>query len=319
MDMNNKKTGITVFVMGMMLGVSVQSTAQTPETDRPGFFPAVELAYQHDDNILREENNEESDNIFSVSPDLVWRWFFGKHRLTAQYAGDYAEYDTNNNENYDDHFLFADLLLDLTPKLNVDLQANHSRGHEARDSAGLTPGVSAKPNEWKENRLFGQLTYGRRIANAQFELDLEGRKLDYTNNNQEFRDRDTDSVTGRFFYNLGPKTSVILEASHRDIDYTTSGIRDLDSQERFYHVGFRWEATYKTTGELKVGRFEKDFDSSAEEDGNGASVVGKVTWEPRTYDRVTFTAARQPNETSTTDSSIRARSYRLTGSMTSVR
>ncbi|WP_126455615.1 outer membrane beta-barrel protein [Sulfuriflexus mobilis] len=304
MEMNNRKTGTTVIVMGMMLGASSLGQAQTPETDLPGFYPSVELAYKHDDNIFRQENNEESDDIFSVSPDLVWRWFLGKHRLTAEYLGDYATYDTNDDENYDDHFLSADLLLDLTPKFNVDLQANYNRGHEARGSSGILPGnVSTKPNEWKESRLFGQLTYGRRIANAQFQLDLEAKDLEYTNNNQDFRDRDTDSVAGRFFYKIAPKTSAILEAEHRDIDYTNSAIRDLDSTERYYRVGLRWEATYKTTGELKVGRFEKDFDSAAEEDNDGVSVVGKVTWEPRTYSRFTFTALRQPNETATADSS----------------
>lgn len=309
MDMNNKQTGIAVVVMGMALGVPSLSQAQTPETDKPGFFPSVELAYQHDDNIFRQENNEESDDIFSISPDLVWRWFLGKHRLTANYRGDYATYDTNDNEDYDDHFLSAGLLLDLTPKFNVDLQANHSDAHEARGSSGVTPGVTAEPNEWEEDRLFGQLTYGRRIAKAQFQLELEGRELDFTNNNQDFRDRDTNGVTGRFFYNLGPKTSVILEATNRDIDYTTSSApRDLDSEERFYHVGLRWEATYKTTGELKVGRFDKDFDSPTEEDTDGTSVVGTVTWEPRTYSRFIFTALRQPNETATADSSYTSES-----------
>jgi len=296
------KTGMTAVALTMTLGFSPLNQAAAPETDRPGFFPSVELAYQYDDNILRQENNEESDSIFLISPDLNWNWFMGKHRFSAQYVGAYASYDTSDNENFDDHAINADLLLDLTPKFNVDLQANYALGHESRGSAGVVVGVSAKPNEWKEKRLFAQATYGRLIAKAQLQLDLEGRTLRYTNNNQESRDRDTDTATGRFFYRLGPKTSAILESTFRDIDYTNSGARNLDSQERFYHIGVRWEATYKTTGELKLGRFSKDFDSAAEEDGSGASVEATVIWEPRTYSRVTFTAARQPNESATTDS-----------------
>lgn len=299
------QTGMTAVVLGMTLGFSPLNHAKAPDSERTGFSPSVQLAYQNDDNIFRQENNEERDGIATIAPDLGWRWNFGKQQLSLQYVGLYAEYDTNDNENYDDHAINADLFFDLTPKFNIDLQANYELGHESRGSSGLVAGItSAVPNEWRAKRLFSQFTYGRRAASAQLQLDLEAKTLRYTNNSQGFRDRNTDTVTGRFFYRLGPKTTAIFEATYRDIDYISSAaVRNLDSEERLVRLGLRWEATYKTTGELKIGRFKKTFDSPTEEDISGTSIEAVAIWEPLTYSRVTFTALREPNEAATADSS----------------
>ena len=294
--MKNNKIRTSFYLLAIVLGIPSISMAE--------FSPSLGLSYEYEDNIFRQEINEQSDVIYAVTPELDFRWFLGKHRLAANYMGEFAFYRDNSNEDFDNHSVNADLLLDLTPKLNVDLQANYKRAYEPRDSSGIAPGVvTSKPNRWKESRVFSEFTYGRRIAKAEFQLGLDGRELRYTNNAQEFRDRDTNTISGRFFYKVAPKTSALIEAIYRDIDYVTSVPRDLDSTENIYHLGLRWEATGKTQGEIKVGWFDKDFDSVSETDEDGLSVVGNVIWEPQTYSRLTFTALRQVNETATVDSS----------------
>lgn len=273
-----------------------------PMIGKSEFVPSITAAYNYDDNVFREQTGEVSDSFYAISPGLAAEWILGKHNLTAGYNGTYAYYNDRSDEDYKDHTLGADLLLDLTPKFNLDLQADTKRGHESRGSAGTTPGVSAFPNKTEEDRLFAGLSYGRRSAQAQLGLDIETRDLRYTNNDQQSRDRDTDTLTGRVFYNLGPKTSLIFEAINSDIDYLNPGSRNRDSTERYYHLGVKWEATNKTTGEVKVGRFKKDFESASENGARGTSVAASVLWEPQTYSRVTFGASRKANETTTTDS-----------------
>lgn len=275
-----------------------------PMLGNADFFATAGVAYSDDDNIFRQETGEISDNITTISLGLGAEWLLGKHSLSAQYDGQFAYYDKNSNEDYKDHSLGADLFLDLTPKFKLDLQANADRGHEDRGSAGVASGVSSVPNETEEDRLFAGLSYGRRSAKAQVELDLEARDLRYTNNNEQDRDRDIDTVAGRIFFNLAAKTSLFIEALNRDIDYLNPGSRNRDSTERNYSLGIDWEATRKTTGRIKIGRLEKDFESASETDDDFRSVDANVVWEPQTYSQVTFGASRQASETSTTDSFI---------------
>ena len=124
-------------------------------------------------------------------------------------------------------------------------------------------------------------------------------------------DRDIATVSGRVFYNLGPKTSALLELTQKNIDYVTDGTNTRDSTERYVHIGARWEATAKTTGELKFGTYDKDFDSPNRPDVDGTSLAANITWSPRTYSSVTLTALTRPNETSTGDDSYTSNYYTL--------
>ncbi len=226
------QTRFTAFALVVFLGLPTMAMAESVEyPDKPGFYPAVRLDLTHDDNIYRTSSNEQSDTVFSLSPALLFSWHLGKHRFTAQYLGEYAEYDSLNDENYDDHAFNAGLMLDLASKFNIDLQAGHDRSHEERGVAGLAPGFSLKPNEWKENSLSALATYGRDFARGQFQFEIERNELDFTNNNQDFRDRDTNEYVGRFYYRFMPKTAALFEIRRRDIDYEQSAPRNLDSQE----------------------------------------------------------------------------------------
>lgn len=267
-----------------------------------GLKASLGVTDEYDDNIFRQESAEEKDHIYTVTPGLGIEKQFSKHKLSANYVGVFSSYANHSNEDFDEHTLDAGLLLDLTTKLNVDLQAGRKLGHEARGSSGVIPGVSAEPNTTEEERLFSSVTYGRRNAKAKIQLDLDSKDFRFTNNSQEYRDRDVDSVSGRLYYNIASKTSLIFELSEKTINYLNSVSRNRDSTETYAHVGLSWEATYKTTGDIKVGRFKKDFDSASENDGDGASAIASIVWAPRTYSQFTFSATRQANETTTTDS-----------------
>lgn len=295
------KAGVAGVCLGTSLFLSVTSFA-AQQADKPGFYGSIGVSYTDDDNVFRQPGSSElSDSIITISPELTLIKEFGKHQLTAQYLGDYASYDKYSEEEYDDHAVNVDLFLDLTRKFNIDLQANYIEGHESRGAPGIVPGLTANPTLWEENRLFAGFSYGRRTAKAQFEIDLVTKNLDFTNNSQDARDRDTNTIAGRVFFNVGEKTSLFIEAKQNDIDYDDPA-STLDSTENFYHVGVRWDATAKTSGEIKVGTFDKDFDSAASLDDDGTSYEGSITWEPQTYSRLIVGLSQLPYEASTGDS-----------------
>lgn len=300
MDSCNK-AGIAIVGVVVVLFSSVAHAKQL--ASKSGFNGSLSAIYNNDNNIFRQANSKVSDTILTVSPGLSLTKMFGKHQLAAVYSGKFATYSKTKTENYSDHFVNADLLLDLTKKFNINLQVNANQGHESRDAAGFIPAApSTKPNKWTENRVYTGFTYGRKVAKAQFELDYETNKIAYTNNNQDYRDRKDNTLSARAFYNLGNKTALFAELKQRTIDYINSGTRDRDSKESYSHIGLRWDATSKISGELRVGSFSKKFSSATETDGKGTSYEANVLWQPKSYSRLTLELLRAPQEVNTSDS-----------------
>lgn len=270
----------------------------------PGFYGDLAVNATQNDNIFRAETNEVDDQIFILAPDLNYRNLFSKHSLDLAYQGAYAFYLDNDNENFDDHKLAAVLALDLTEKLDVNLEGAYRWSHDLRGAsrARLLETVIKpdKPDTWEESRLFVGALYGRRTNQGQFELSMEAKGLDYTNNNQQVRDRDQLNFSGTFYYNVTGKTSWLFEARLTDIDYVNTAVNplavNLDSQEQRYFVGARWEATELTRGEIRLGYVNKDLDQADLDDFNGIGVEGELEWTPLATDLFVFSLTRTPRE-----------------------
>jgi hypothetical protein len=91
-----------------------------------------------------------------------------------------------------------------------------------------------------------------------------------------------------------PKTYVLAEVRQSDISYELSTV-PASGRERRYYGGVSWEATAATTGTLKLGRLEREFDSGRPK-FTGSSWEGLITWAPRTYSTFDFYTSRQTNE-----------------------
>ncbi len=254
----------------------------------PGFYPAIELDLAYDDNIFRTETGTVDSMLFEARPDLQWVGVMGKHVVRLGYQGYYGMYEATSDANFDDHFLGADVTLDLTKKFNLNLTADYRREHEPY-SVAVVP-VGTRPNLWQQWAVGGEAVYGRRIATAQVALKAVHRNREYTNNGQDFRDRDEDELTFTFFYNLGPKTQLLVEPSLIRYSYHATG-STFDNDLKRLLVGVTWDATAKTTGVFKVGYHDKQFDNGVG-DTKGLSTEAKMIWKPKTYSTVTATLSR---------------------------
>lgn len=300
-DMEKKQRVGSALVAGAVLGLGFAVTAQaqslgtyninpTQADDQvvPGFYPAVELDLVYDDNVRRTETNKLDSMVFEVRPELQWVGVMGKHMVRLGYQGYYGFYESASTENFDDHYLGADTTLDLTQKLNINLTADYRREHEARSVAVGAAGT--EPNRWEQWAVAGQAVYGRRIAKAQIALKALHRDREYKNNGQDFRDHTADEFTLTFYYNLGPKTQLLIEPSLTKYDYGTTGATQ-DNDLRRVLVGVTWNATAKTTGAFKIGYHDKSFDNGVG-DTNGLSADASIIWKPKTYSTVTATLSR---------------------------
>src|SRR5690606_22525292 len=69
----------------------------------------------------------------------------------------------------------------------------------------------------------------------------------------------------------------------------------FDSEERRYLAGVSYEPTAATMGTFKFGRLEKRFDFDGQKHSDNVWEAN-LTWAPREYSTLDFTAARTTNE-----------------------
>jgi len=273
------------------------------QSQTPGFFPAILVKAQHEDNILRSESERESDSVLMVAPSLLYIGLMGKQSLNLLYRGDFGYFQHRDTEDFMDHSVDARFSLDLGPTLKINIRGSIQDVHEARGSSGARTEMDIEPDRARQNALGGELIYGRRTSTAQILLAYLDNERLYTNNDQESRDRVFNNGMAVFFVNLGPKTSLFAEARQSHVDYLNNAAMDLDSVENSVMVGVRWEATAKTTGEIKLGYISKNLKDPALDDFAGRGLEVHLLWEPKTYSRLNFIVSRQTDETTQIGSS----------------
>ena len=140
--------------------------------------------------------------------------------------------------------------------------------------------------------------------------------VDYDINTDLYRTRDrkTNTLAGTFFYNIMPATDLTLDVIYNDIDYdfAIDPTAPLDSEEVRTLVGVEWDTTAKTSGYVKIGHRQKEFDDGDRADFSGLDWLIGVTWNPRTYSTLDFTTFTTTNETNGEGDFIDRQTYQLT-------
>lgn len=257
-----------------------------------------------DSNILRPGENVVGDTAISLIPSLLYKGEAGRHPYSLNFVGEFARFQKYSTENYDDLYSLAEITLDLTKRLDVNLTANYIKSHDARAVPASRLNIDLKPDLWELGRLFVEAIYGRKTNKAQIKAYAEGIQRPYTNNRQQTRSRNRITGGAVFYYNMRPKTSLLAEVSLADIDYYNGATPiDLSSLETDLSLGIKWEATGKTTGQIKVGYLTKNLKDYELKDFSGISVKATVLWEPKTFSRVKLLIQRRTDESIQVDSS----------------
>lgn len=254
----------------------------------------------YDDNVLRSSGNDESSLILKTSPKAVLEGRLGRHDIRLGYQGEHAHHFDISDEDYFDHELIADADLRLSRKFKVLLDTGLLYGHDRRGDFSSRLVASNEPDRWRRYHAGINATFGRAWASvlrtkAGLGIGFQQSGIRYTNNNQEPRDFDRQSFALKGRYNLGPKLSLVADAGFSITDYNDPST-PLDSEEISALVGIAWEATAKTTGEVKFGLLEKDFDDAGQSDFSGANFDLRVTWSPKTFSTFTAYGSRNTSE-----------------------
>lgn len=258
-------------------------------------LPKLGTEAWHTDNRFRSESDEVSETGLRLRPELVLRYAPSIGTVKLGYRG---EIDPIVEDDYSDRTFFAGM--DLRPLLRhrFELDARHRYGH---DPLGLSRTENAPDpealdlDEWEDNTLGGQYTFGAPEARINVSARGEVYDREYQTNREDgtrFLDYKSDSFGGGMTYRLSPKTQLVLDYEHLDIEYDIESAPPLNSKTDRYLAGVRWQATAKTTGEILVGFFDRDFDSGTRADTDGVDWRARVIWVPGARSRLTLTTGR---------------------------
>jgi hypothetical protein len=271
--------------------------------ERQGLLLNTEVQVQHDNNVLRKVEGA-SDSALLVSPELHYLTHSGKHIFALEYKGEYAAYKQNSDLNHDNHNIAVFARLDHSLKINSDFKLSYKNEVEEPGTNDSSTVFINEFNQTNKKQATAKFYYGTKKSIGQLVLGLDHREHRYTNNLQDYRDVDINTVTGIFYYRIAPKTRLLFQASIGDYDYLVNDqFPDQSSKAAFYLAGVEWDITAKTSGTFKLGYQSKDFEQDVYNDITGLSYMLDMTWKPNTYSTIKLGASRTTQESAQLETS----------------
>lgn len=313
--MNKLFTMSSLTVLAVVLGMSNAQALSPSSVDVGGFkvTPTLSVSASHDDNIFTDPSGEETSAIYVIKPNVTAEAnlrhvdvLFGVEHA----AGIFANSGGTGDDDYNDNSVFGDVVWELNSRNELAFGAAFNQGHEDRGSEGS--GNTTVPDEFDETLLDAKYTYGSTASRGRVELDVLSVDKEFTNNRATTIDNDREDfdVGATFYLKVANKTRVLFEVRNVDVDFDDpSVLRDSDTDK--YNIGINWDATAKTSGTVKVGQIEKDFDSAATTDVKLDSWEAAIDWAPKSYSVVSLNTSRSAKESSSVGSFIDSKLYSI--------
>jgi hypothetical protein len=288
---------------------NVDSLGGDIQIGRVTAYPSMNIITRYDENLLRSSTNKKSTLIGIIEPAVNFLFQDNIKTLSLDYSIQNGLHENSGADDYTDQKLLGAFEYQPNTKLKMVASFEYLDEHDPRGTA-RTEGLngSAEPDEWHSYGIGGLVSYGSPHATGRIEFETSYVAKEYDNNRlfTIVRDRNDLNLRGTFYYRIRPATQLLLEVKQTNFEYDESfpGDPSLDSTDRDYLMGVTWERTAKTTGFLKFGYTEKDFDSDLRDDSGSFKWETGTRWRPRTYSTVDISTERRQDETNGIGDSI---------------
>ena len=254
------------------------------------FIPTLNVSETYDDNIFETRDNETTSWVTRINPTFELLAETGKTGHRLKYAINQDIFHSAHDADNADHHLTGESVFAFDSRNRLKLAAGYHKIEDTEDTA-----TQGENDKYETTNLGGVYSFGAETARTQLDLGANHFTKRYSNSDGLNSEKEFDSLTLNAigYYRVAPKTRLLAEVRHTDYDYKSV---DLDSENMAYLLGATWEATAKTTGTVKVGYEEKDFDSSRHKNQNSPMWEIGVAWQPRTYSTFTLDARRAFDE-----------------------
>lgn len=294
----------SIFMTSLCIAQSVWADEfSSDESTAPSFnlggvkvYPGLGIAEKSDSNIHISDANKQSSMITVVSPSVLFSAKQDADKYSLSYTADLGRYDQSSSDNYNDQDLLADANVSFSTRTSIRFTPDYKLGH---DPVGSTYGANSTPNTWQNAGAKGVFKYGAEDAPAGFELDAGYIDLEYQDNPTVTYayNRFISNGGAIFNYRVAPKVTTFVQINDTSLAYKDSGTASqLNSTEQGYMLGATWEKTAQSSGSIKVGGLQKQFNSSSQSSFNLPSWEGAIKWSPVEYIKVELMSAKYPVE-----------------------
>jgi hypothetical protein len=274
-------------------------------------YPSLGVHYIYNSNFFATADDKKFVAGTIVEPAIKLEKKSRRLQLSVAAEAEVADFDNGSEDDYVDAELATNFQYRAGTRHRFSGSAAYTEGH---DAFGLrrTEGLPIADRELDEYHIVrGSLAYRygapNSLLNAAYEISYLEREYD-TNRElgSRFLDYDYLQHRGTLYWNYSPKTSAILRASRRDIEYpiTQAGFPDRTATEDRAGLGLEWLPSGKSSGEVLVGRFKRDPDEPGFEEFSGGFWSLKAEWAPQKSTVLSFVSGRETDESFLLNSSV---------------
>jgi hypothetical protein len=286
--------GVAVAIEPASVGVGVGEMTLKPQ---------IMVQLGHNDNIFSTQADQQATSILVINPSVQLVAEKANRAFLLNYDLKQGILFSSTADNYTDHRLTGEAVLELDSRHQLNLIADITRIHEDRGSNDALTG--AEPSIYNDHLIGATYLFGAQGAQGNLEVTasyLDHRYANFANLNAS-RERNNLRLGSTFFYGIAPKTRALIEVRHERIDYHQAG-STLDNDEQKALLGVTWDATAKTSGSAKLGTTRKTYDSSVHNDQSSASWEVSARWAPQTYSSVDLETSQEFEEASGDEAAI---------------
>jgi len=307
-------------MLPLMMGVALSNGAGAQETEYVGddpkpapiaqadgiqlgsflVLPEASVAQMYDSNIFATRNNEVDDTLTILYPNLSAKSTWDAHELELSAGGAFAQYYSNNDEDYDDYWADVDGRYDFSAQTNMFGGAGLSSQHEDRSTPDDNL-AGKKPTTYDSIHALGGVSHQFKRATLRFGGTFE--RLDFenvTNLNNDDRDRDLLGAGARVTFDINRRYDVFLQGAWDKRDYDTqpddNGFR-RDSDGYRATAGVKVRFSNRLKGEAEIGRLRQNYDDSRFSTVTKPDFGGRLRWLVSPATRVSARLDRSLEET----------------------
>ena len=281
--------------------------------------PTLDTRLEYVDNLFRTPDDKKETGLSVIEPKVQAWLQNGLNTYSIDYKLTDWRYFDSSDDDFTDHQVNIDVHHEFNAKNVWNIYGEYWDAHEERGT-GLSEGVAEnidEPVEFVRETYGTDYTFGNRESKGRVILDAKYRDVEYQNfrDDTQYRDYDSNRLKGTFFWKVGAKTDVLAEVQYEEVRYDLiDPLRpggSFDSDEYNYFLGVSWDPTAKTSGTIKLGNFDRSYESDRREDDDGFSWEVDVSYKPRSYSVFKLTSSRFSQETNGIGDSVNTQETRL--------
>ena len=260
----------------------------------------LDSSLRYFDNFYFERDETQPVVGAVLAPSVALRRDARRFVFNTRAAIEAGAFSFSNEDNYVDSDTSARLALLMPGEQVLQVDGRFRTDHDPfgtvrTEGSGVEPDRSL--DEWQQTQLGASYVIGERFA-TRMALRLAYDYLDrrYTTNEDvtRFLDRQTHTPSLTASLTLSPKTALLLYVSQSDTDYdeTAAGMPDRSGTAQVYAAGVAWEATAKTSGDLRAGTTEWTPEDDAQPERDSFYWEAGLNWNPSLRTRLRLESGR---------------------------